>query len=172
MNVRKHSFHRNRHKSTLSESGAVKVDFHRELKNGNFEVIKKLVRELEDGPTIKADLDAVIDASATLSNLRTSILECKEKADMSSKKRRKKEYTEKGEWALQRYFDLIAFNAFVKFYYEKKVLDMAPQGMHLLKDVKTERPSQIDQCSKAATFVDWLQTQPAVAAMREECKLE
>lgn len=165
-------------KRIISTGTVFKVDVHKELENGNFEVIKKLVRELEDGPKLKKDLDAVIDSCTTLSNLRESIFEYKERADNALKEKRRIEFTEKGEWALQRYFYLLAFNAFLKCFYENLELGSRENPTDLAgfisKEVtKTKKKGGASGTMNGvpSTFENWLQSRPEVYSMIEECKL-
>jgi len=82
---------------------------------GEYGVITELLKVLENGPKIKAEVDASIDKCGKLENIRTQILALKDKHE--------KEVTESGDMAteslqqakhaLERYFNLLCFHAYL-----------------------------------------------------------
>lgn len=87
---------------------------------GEYRVILSLIRTLERGPRSKAEADAVIDQYSGLQNLRESILDYKQQAETAPDAAARLEARERGQQYLERYFNLIAFDAYAK--------DQAPKG--------------------------------------------
>ena len=80
---------------------------------GEFRVITRLVRLLENGSACKAQVDRVIDAAAHMQNLREAIWATKVRADKQIKAHAREEGWARARAYLVRYFYLIAFNAYL-----------------------------------------------------------
>eukprot|EP01080_Neovahlkampfia_damariscottae_P005741 gene5741-9563_t len=75
--------------------------------NGNFKLINKLLRVLENANENKKEVDTVIDNSSQMQNLRTTILEFKLKGEKNHKE------LKRSVFYLERYFLLIVFNEYL-----------------------------------------------------------
>lgn len=87
---------------------------------GNFKAVLALVGQLQGGSDSKAALDAVIDKSGDVQNLRTAIAKLKVKSETSPQRAVAEESLSAGKDYLYRYYKLIAFENYLK--------EMAPQG--------------------------------------------
>lgn len=90
------------------------------LERGNFKAVLGLIGQLQGGPESKAALDAVIDQSGDVQNLRTAIAKLKEKSETSPQRAVADESLAAGKDYLYRYYKLIAFENYLK--------EMSPQG--------------------------------------------
>lgn len=79
-----------------------------QFQRGEYRVILGLIKALQDGPTTKAQADAIIDRAAALQNLRESIEGYKEKGTTNARA------AERGKDYLYRYYKLITFNAYLR----------------------------------------------------------
>lgn len=113
-------------------------------RTGEYRVILSLIRTLERGPKSKKEADAVINQYSGLLNLRESILEYKEKAETLPDASARLEAKERGQQYLERYFNLIAFDAYAK--------DQAPKGF-------------------AKPFQTWLKEHPALPRLLDNVQL-
>ncbi|RMX44573.1 hypothetical protein pdam_00002748 [Pocillopora damicornis] len=89
------------------------------LEKGEFRIIQQLVKNLPNGTQIKHEVDSVIDICSDVMNLRTVSFECKCKLeeikdDYKIEGHSAREYwLRRGLSALERYFFLILFNAYL-----------------------------------------------------------
>jgi len=87
---------------------------------GNFKAVLALVGQLQGGSDSKSALDAVIDRSGEVQNLRTAIAKLKVKSETAPQRAVAGESLSSGKDYLYRYYKLIAFENYLK--------EMAPQG--------------------------------------------
>lgn len=113
-------------------------------RTGEYRVILSLIRTLERGPKSKEEADAVIDQYSGLQNLRESILDYKDKAETLPNGAARLEARERGQQYLERYFNLIAFDAYAK--------DQAPKGY-------------------AKSFETWMKEHPALPRLLDNVQL-
>ncbi|MBX3170835.1 MAG: hypothetical protein KF760_25740 [Candidatus Eremiobacteraeota bacterium] len=90
------------------------------FEQGNFKAVLALIGQLQGGPESKAALDAVIDQSGEVQNLRTAIAKLKVKSETSPQRAVAEESLSAGKDYLYRYYKLIAFENYLR--------EMAPQG--------------------------------------------
>lgn len=90
------------------------------FEQGNFRAVLGLIGQLQGGPESKAALDAVIDQSGDVQNLRTAIAKLKVKSETSPQRAVADESLAAGKDYLYRYYKLIAFENYLR--------EMAPQG--------------------------------------------
>ena len=90
------------------------------FEQGNFRAVLGLIGQLQGGPESKAALDAVIDQSGDVQNLRTAIARLKVKSETSPQRAVADESLAAGKDYLYRYYKLIAFENYMR--------EMAPQG--------------------------------------------
>lgn len=90
------------------------------FEQGNFKAVLGLVGQLQGGADSKAALDAVIDQSGDVQNLRTAIAKLKVKSETAPQRAVADESLSSGKDYLYRYYKLIAFQNYLK--------EMAPQG--------------------------------------------
>ena len=90
------------------------------FEQGNFKAVQGLINQLQGGPEAKAALDAVIDQSGDVQNLRTAIAKLKVKSETAPQRAVADESLASGKDYLYRYYKLIAFENYMK--------EMAPQG--------------------------------------------
>eukprot|EP01135_Chromosphaera_perkinsii_P003656 Nk52_evm35s250 gene=Nk52_evmTU35s250 len=83
--------------------------------NGNYKVIKQVVHLLDEGQTLKEEVDKIIDASEHMQNMRTAIKECKDASTKNTGEegRDANFWLRRGTNYLQRYWALIVFNAYL-----------------------------------------------------------
>ncbi|XP_068744690.1 paladin-like isoform X1 [Montipora capricornis] len=90
-----------------------------DLEKGEFRVIQQLIKYLPNGKRIKHEVDSIIDICSEVMNLRSIIYECKQKLeeirdDYKIEGQSAGEYwLKRGLSALERYFFLILFNAYL-----------------------------------------------------------
>ena len=113
--------------------------------NGNFKMINKLLRVLENANENKREVDNVIDYSSQMQNLRTSILEFKLKGEKNEKE------LERSGFYLERYFLLIVFNEF------------------LMEQMKKQKE---DEKFNWETFSDWLSKREEISNLMLNFDLE
>ncbi|MBN9413984.1 MAG: hypothetical protein J0I12_01040 [Candidatus Eremiobacteraeota bacterium] len=90
------------------------------FEQGNFKAVLGLIGQLQGGPESKAALDAVIDQSGEVQNLRTAIAKLKDKSETAPQRAVAEESLSAGKDYLYRYYKLIAFENYLK--------EMSPQG--------------------------------------------
>ncbi len=115
---------------TISNRGAVREQIKEvgSYANGDYRVILGLIRALEQGPQAKAGVDAAIDRTSAMQNLRTSIARLKQQAEAGDS-----HALERGQDYLKRYFYLVSFNQYVQ--------EQAPGGFQqTFSDWMKERP--------------------------------
>lgn len=89
------------------------------LERGEFRIIQRLIKSLPNGRLIKQEVDSVIDICSDVMNLRSVINVCKQKLeeikdDYKIEGHSAREYwLRRGLSALERYFFLILFNAYL-----------------------------------------------------------
>lgn len=91
-----------------------------QYEQGNFKAILQLLESLRDGSSSKGALDAVIDKSGEVQNLRTAIARLKEKSETTRQPGQAEESLSRGKDYLYRYYKLIAFESYLR--------EMSPQG--------------------------------------------
>ncbi|MFN8610515.1 MAG: hypothetical protein U0931_23450 [Vulcanimicrobiota bacterium] len=91
-----------------------------QFEQGNFKAVLGLVGQLQGGSDSKAALDAVIDQSGDVQNLRTAIAKLKVKSETAPQRALADESLASGKDYLYRYYKLIAFQNYLK--------EMGPQG--------------------------------------------
>ncbi len=87
---------------------------------GNFRAVLDLLDTLRSGQESKSALDAVIDRTGEVQNLRTAIAKLKHKSDSLPPGQVAEESVSRGKDYLYRYYKLIAFESYLR--------EMAPQG--------------------------------------------
>lgn len=90
------------------------------LEQGYFKAVLALIGQLQGGTESKAALDAVIDQSGDVQNLRTAIAKLKVKSETAPQRAVAEESLSAGKDYLYRYYKLIAFENYLQ--------EMAPQG--------------------------------------------
>ncbi len=90
------------------------------FEQGNFKAVLGLIGQLQGGPESKAALDAVIDQSGDVQNLRTAIAKLKVKSETAPQRAVAEESLSAGKDYLYRYYKLIAFENYLR--------EMSPQG--------------------------------------------
>lgn len=90
------------------------------LEQGYFKAVLGLIGQLQGGAESKSALDAVIDKSGDVQNLRTAIAKLKVKSETAPQRAVAEESLAAGKDYLYRYYKLIAFENYLK--------EMAPQG--------------------------------------------
>ncbi|NDD31308.1 MAG: hypothetical protein EB084_23910, partial [Proteobacteria bacterium] len=113
-------------------------------RTGDYRVILSLIRTLERGPKSKQEADVIIDQYSGLQNLRESILDYKQKAETAPDVQQRVEARERGQQYLERYFKLIAFDAYAK--------EQAPTGYQ-------------------KTFETWMKEHPALPRLLDNVQL-
>lgn len=91
------------------------------FEEGHYRAINDLVSSLREGQAAKDALDAVIDQSGQVQNLRTAIAKLKRNSESpSTRSQQAHENLERGKDYLYRYYKLIAFQSYLR--------EMQPQG--------------------------------------------
>ncbi len=114
----------------ISKHGAVREQIKEvgRYENGDYRVILGLIRALEEGPQAKAGVDAAIDRTSAMQNLRTSIARLKQQAEAGDT-----HALGRGQDYLRRYFYLVSFNQYVQ--------EQAPRGyQQTFSEWMKERP--------------------------------
>jgi Inositol hexakisphosphate len=111
---------------------------------GNYRLILRLVKSLDNGLIAKTETDQVLDQTEDLQNLRVDINKYREKALSADDPSSAKKAEARGLDYLHRYHTLITFNQYVK--------DQAPKGFEL-------------------TFEQWLEARPEVTEMLQTFEL-
>jgi protein-tyrosine phosphatase len=83
------------------------------LLRGEYKLIMKLVRILNNGSEIKAEVDAMLDHCSEMQNLRTAIFNLKTRAEAIGQPKSQEEALHRGISYLIRYFYLICFNSYL-----------------------------------------------------------
>jgi hypoxanthine phosphoribosyltransferase len=112
-------------------------------KNYNYQVIHSLLRVIRNGIECKRVVDQIIDAAATLVNIRDTIEESRHYSETEPDPLQKDHYRKKGIVALDRYFTLILFQSY---------LDQNPPGLE----------------SELISFKSWISQHPEFDTIREE----
>eukprot|EP00126_Sphaerothecum_destruens_P005326 Sdes_comp18701_c0_seq1m9001 len=83
--------------------------------NGDYQVIRKLIHIFDNGQQIKNEVDEIIDGAEHMQNMRTAICDCKNASLTNSGEegRDASFWLRRGTNYLQRYWSLIAFNAYL-----------------------------------------------------------
>jgi protein-tyrosine phosphatase len=82
-------------------------------RRGEFDVIRSLIRLIPRGQSIKAQVDAMLDSLSHIAHLRHDIFVMKVRAETAGTEQLARVYRERCRSSLERYFMLIAFNAFL-----------------------------------------------------------
>lgn len=80
---------------------------------GNYNIVLSLLSALDNGRDTKRLVDVIIDNCDAVVNLRESVLEYRIKYSVASGEENSQLYLDKAMRALEQYFDLIVFAAFV-----------------------------------------------------------
>ncbi|KAG1819922.1 inositol hexakisphosphate-domain-containing protein [Suillus variegatus] len=83
-------------------------------KRHSYQVINNLLRIVRKGPAVKNTVDEVIDRCAIVMNLRDSIEDERDLAEKATDEKQKRIHASKGMHNLQRYFELILFQAYLR----------------------------------------------------------
>ncbi|KAG1795306.1 inositol hexakisphosphate-domain-containing protein [Suillus plorans] len=83
-------------------------------KRHSYQVINNLLRIVRKGPAVKNTVDEVIDRCAIVMNLRDSIEDERDLAEKATDEKQKRIHASKGIHNLQRYFELILFQAYLR----------------------------------------------------------
>ncbi|KAG6332100.1 hypothetical protein ID866_6987 [Astraeus odoratus] len=83
-------------------------------KRPSYQIINSLLRIVRKGPAVKNAVDEAIDRCATVFNVRDQIEEARLRAEQATDEKQKRVHASKGLQNLRRYFELIAFQAFLQ----------------------------------------------------------
>ncbi|KAG2107438.1 inositol hexakisphosphate-domain-containing protein [Suillus discolor] len=83
-------------------------------KRHSYQVINNLLRIVRKGPAVKNTVDEAIDRCAIVMNLRDSIEDERDLAEKATDEKQKRIHASKGIHNLQRYFELILFQAYLR----------------------------------------------------------
>ncbi|KAL6070801.1 Paladin [Balamuthia mandrillaris] len=121
--------------TVLKVNQELNIHYHR----GEFKLILRLIRVLKNGKIAKDEVDYIIDSCSAMQNLRYAIKEYKLKVNKAIKAGEQNTPTfhfsmERGKNYLERYFYLIAFNAFLNETKEKGFQDPSHSFVTWMQD--------------------------------------
>ncbi len=119
------------------------------FKNGNYQVINRLLRVLENGTQAKAQVDKVMDLCGHMQNLREAVWTVKSALEVAATAKQKQSGTERTRAYLIRYFYMVAFGSFLLSADFGAALETGQTAS--FRSFLQERP-EIENCLASLTF--------------------